>query len=171
MTVLKDAMLILLVEVTHLINECLDLSIMSDQWKVGTVSPIPKGSPSLNMGDYRPISVLPAPSKVIERLVYNQLVYYLECNRLLDERQHGFRKGHSTITAILELVQCLYEWVDIGDTVHCVFVDYSQAFDTLNHEMLCKKLRNIGFDRQIVTFLLVDNKAAKSAIKNHHYYP
>ena len=68
MTVLKDAMLILLVEITHLISECLDLSIMPDQWKVGTVSPIPKGSPSLNMDDYRPISVLPAPSKVIERL-------------------------------------------------------------------------------------------------------
>ena len=150
MKTLKDAMLILLVELTYLINVCLDKSIMPTQWKVGTVTPIPKGAPSLNMGDYRPISVLPAPSKVIERLVYNQLVYYLECNILLDKRQHGFRKNHSTVTAIIEVIQYLYERTDVGDTVHCAFVDYSKAFDTLDHEILCKKLGNIGFNRQIV---------------------
>ena len=90
MTILKDAMTILVVKFVHLINECLDKSIMPRQWKVGTVTPVPKGPPSLKMGDYRLISVLPAPSKVIERLVYNQLVYYLECNCHLDNRQHGF---------------------------------------------------------------------------------
>ena len=104
------------------------------------------------MGDYRPISVLPAPSKVIECLFYNQLVYYLECNHLLDSRQHGFRKDHSTATAILELVQYMYEKLDIGDTIHCVFIDYSKAFDTLDHDILCTKLNNIGFDRQVVSW-------------------
>ena len=83
MRVLKDAMVILLVEITHLINECLDRSIMPTHWKVGMVTP------TLNIGDYRPISVLPAPTKIIERLVYNQLVYYLECYLLLDRRQHA----------------------------------------------------------------------------------
>ena len=101
------------------------------------------------MGDYRPISVLPAPSKVIERLVYNQLVYYLECNGLLDNRQHGFRKDHSTATAILELVQYMFEKIDIGDTIHCVYIDYSKA---LNHDILCNKLGKIGFDRQVVSW-------------------
>ena len=125
MKTFKDAMLILLVEVTYLINVCLDKSIMPSQWKVGTVTPIPKGSPSLNMGDYRPISVLPAPSKIIERLVYNRLVYYLECNMLLDRRQHGFRKNHSTVTAIIEVIQYFYDRTDVGDTVHCAFIDYS----------------------------------------------
>ena len=84
MRVFKDAMSILLLELTYLINECLNLSIMPTEWKVGTVTPIPKGTPTLNMGDYRPISVLPAPSKIIERVVYNQLIYYLECKGLLD---------------------------------------------------------------------------------------
>ena len=83
MRVLKDAMVILLVEITQPINECLDRSIMPTQWKVGMVTP------TLNIGDYRPISVLPAPTKIIERLVYNQLVYYLECYLLLDRRQHA----------------------------------------------------------------------------------
>ena len=89
MRVIKDAMCILVLELTYLINECLDMLHMPQEWKVGTVSPIPKGIPSLQLGDYRPVSVLPAPSKVIERLVYNQLIYYLETNCLLDGRQHG----------------------------------------------------------------------------------
>ena len=150
--VLKEGLCILLVEFTHLINECLDLCVMPTEWKVGTVSPIPKGPPSLSMGDYRPISVLPAPSKVIERIVYNQLVYYLESNCLLDVRQHGFRKDHSTVSAIMEVVQFMYERLDEGYTVHCAYIDYSKAFDTLNHDILCVKLCNLGFSRQIVAW-------------------
>ena len=68
----------------------------------------------MNIGDYRPISVLPALSKVLERVVYNQLVYYLESNGLLDRRQHGFRKDCSTAIAILEVTQFLYESMDEG---------------------------------------------------------
>ena len=150
MQVFKEALLILLLEFTHLINECLNQSIMPTEWKVGTVSPIPKGTPSLNLGDYRPISVLPAPSKIIERVVYNQLVYYLECRGLLDNRQHGFRNNHSTASAVMEVAQFLYEGMDMGNTTHCAFIDYSKAFDTINHELLCLKLQNLGFDRQVV---------------------
>ena len=102
------------------------------------------------MGDYRPISVLPCPSKVIECIVHNQLTYYLDTNCLLDVRQHGFRKGHSTVTAIMTLTQLMYESIDKGDTSHCAFIDYSKAFDTLDHEILCIKLTNLGFDNQIV---------------------
>ena len=109
MSVLKNVSVILLIKLTHLINECLNLSVMPNDWKVSTVTPIPKGTTSLNVGDYRPISVLPAPSKVIERIVYNQLNYYLETNALLDNRQHGFRKGHSTASAIMEVTDYLYE--------------------------------------------------------------
>ena len=75
-----------------------------------TVSPIPKGIPSLNMGDYRPIAVLPAPSKIIERIVYNQLVYYLESNGLLDDLQHGFHKDHSTASAVMEFPISIQEY-------------------------------------------------------------
>ena len=144
MGILKDAMSILLVEFTHLINECLTSSVMPVAWKVGTVTPIPKGSTSLNVGDYRPISVLPGPSKVIERIVYNQLVYYLETNPLLDNRQHGFRKGFSTASAIMEVTDYIYESIDGGNYVHCAFIDYSKAFYTLkghsgqNLQILCE---------------------------------
>ena len=150
MRVLKDALEMLIIEFTHLMNECLTQCVMPRDWKKGTVSPVPKGRPTLIMGDYRPISVLPAPSKVLERIVYNQLIYYLECNSLLDPRQHGFRREYSTSSAIMEVVDYFFKKADQGHTIHCVYIDYSKAFDTLDHEILCKKLENLGFDRQIV---------------------
>ena len=150
MGVLKDAMSILLLEFTHLMNECLNSSVMPKSWKIGTVTPIPKGSASLNVGEYRPVSVLPCPSKVLERIVYNQLVYFSETNALLDKRQHGFRKGFSTASAIMEVTDFLYESIDNGCYVHCAFIDYSKAFDTLNHDILFVKLNNLGIGKGVL---------------------
>ena len=101
------------------------------------------------MGDYRPILVLPAPSKVIERLVYTQLVYYLECNSLLDNRQHGFRRNFSTFSAIMEVTQILFDNEDQGNIVHCVFIDYSK--ERIKY-FYCRKLQNLGFDKQMVNW-------------------
>ena len=151
MEVLKDILNILSLEFTHLINECLYASIiMPPDWKMGTVTPIPKGTASLNVGDYGQISVLPGPSKVIERVVYNQVVYHLESNSLLDKRQHGYCKGFSTALAILEVTTYLYENVDLGNYIHCAFIDYSKAFDTLDHDILYIKLKNLGFGVDVV---------------------
>ena len=63
----------MVVETTHLINDCLRHSIMPDLWKVGTITPLPKGKISTKPGDWRPVSVLPYPSKLIERVVNQQI--------------------------------------------------------------------------------------------------
>ena len=76
----------------------------------------------------------------------------MECNSLLDGRQHGFRRNFSTVSAIIEVTQFLFDNIDQGNIVHCAFIDYSKAFDTLNHEILCRKLHNLGFGRQIVSW-------------------
>ena len=87
---------------------------------------------------------------MIERAVYNQIVYYLESHGLLDRRQHGFRKDHSTSTAIFELLQYVYEGIDNRKFVGCIYVDYSKAFDTLDHVILCKKLERYGMCGNVV---------------------
>ena len=75
---LRDGLLCMNVELTHLINECLRLSIMPNLWKLGTITPMPKGKISMKPGDWRPVSVLPYPSKIIEKVVNHQLVYHFD---------------------------------------------------------------------------------------------
>ena len=149
---LKDALKILIIEFTHLINLCLDHGIMPKKWSVGTITPVPKVGISHAMSDYRPISVLPSPSKIIERAVYNQIVYHLESHGLLDKRQHGFRKDHSTCSAIFDLCQYFYDNLDKRQCISCVFIDYSKAFDTIDHEILCKKLELYGLSMGVIAW-------------------
>ena len=149
---LRDGFLCMIVEFTHLINECLRLSIMPKKWKIGTITPLPKGKISTNPGDWRPVSVLPFPSKVIERVVNHQLVYHFECNSYLYPNQHGFRRGLSTSTAIFDYVQFLYDSYDSIKSSSSVFIDYSRAFDTIDHTILCKKLKLYGLDLQALNW-------------------
>ena len=95
-----------------MINECLRLSIMPKKWKIGSITPIPKGKISTNPGNWRPVPVLSFPIKVIERVVNHQLVYHFECKSYLYLNQHGLRRGLSTSTAVFEYVQFLYDSYD-----------------------------------------------------------
>ena len=119
-------------------NKCLNMSIMPNLWKIGTITPGPKKSLSFNVSDYRPVSVLPAPSKIIEPAVPNQLTYHLESYGLLDHCQHVFKRDHSIGTAVFELVRCIYDKIDNKEYVGCIYVHYSKEFDTLDHTIPCK---------------------------------
>ena len=125
---------------------------MLNKWAVGTITPVPKAGISHSMSDCRPISVLPLPSKIIERAVHNQLIYHLESHGLLDKRQHGFRSDHSTCSAIFELCQYLYDSLDNRNSISCVFIDYSKAFDTIDHSILCKKLELYGLSNGVISW-------------------
>ena len=87
---------------------------------------------------------------MIERAVYNQLVYHFECNNYLCKNQHGFRKEHCTASAIFEYIQFLYDNFDQLNSTSSIFVDYSKDFDTIDHEILIKKLLLYKFDKNSV---------------------
>ena len=163
---LRDALLSLIPEMVYLVNECLRTCTMPHTWKIGHITPIPKSGASFYTINYRPISVLPAPSKIIERAVYNQIIYHLETHGLLDGRQHGFRCDHSTSSAIHTLVQDMYISNDRRETMMCVFIDYSKAFDTIDHEILCKKLMYYGLGTDMITWCKNYLSHRKQAVLN-----
>ena len=104
-------------------------------------------------GNYRPISILPAISKIMERILYNQLYNYLTEYGLLSSAQFGFRKSHSTATALLD---CTNEWyMNIDKKIFnlVVFIDLKKAFNNVNHGILVKKLKSYGIQGQALDIL------------------
>jgi hypothetical protein len=121
-----------LIAVTFLINQSLAEGLFPDDWKLAAVKPIPKSSNPSDMGDLRPISLLPCLSKVLEKVVCNQLTEYLEDNNILPERQSGFRRGHGTATALANVVDGLLVSRDQGMLSFLILLDFSRAFDSIN---------------------------------------
>ena len=113
-------------------------------FKISKVTPIFKSGSLSELGNYRPIAVISPFSKVLERLVYDQLVSYLERECLLFNFQFGFRKGYSTEYVILETVEKLKSAVDDKKITCGIFLDFFKALDTINHHILLEKLCKYG---------------------------
>lgn len=134
----------------------LNLSIRSGQypnaWKYASVIPIYKGGDKGCMNNYRPISILPIVSKILERAVHNDLYSYLDKNSMIPPCQSGFRPMHSTETTLHGLINnCLYA-VEHGQITGTVFIDLSKAFDSVNHNILLEKLHAMNLSASVVTW-------------------
>ena len=99
----KEAFTVLLPQVTHMFNLSLSTSIFPKEWKKALVVHIPKAGDATKVKNYRPISLLPLPGKMLEKLVHRQLSQHFETNSLLSKWQHGFREGHSTMHSVAQL--------------------------------------------------------------------
>ena len=96
------------------------------------------------LSNYRPTSVLPCFSKILERVMYNKLYGYLLKNKILYNKQFGFQKSNSTEHAIMQLSDQLYDSFNENKFTIGVFIDLSKAFDTVDHEILLQKLYHYG---------------------------
>lgn len=137
---------------THIVNFCLQNGVFPDCWKNAIVNPIPKTNCPMDFKDLRPISVLPTLSKVLEKAVVIQIREHMEKNSILPETQSGFRALHSCETALLNLTDDILRGFDKNKITVLVLIDFSKAFDTLNHEMLCAILKYYGFCDNVLKF-------------------
>lgn len=129
---------------THIFNLSVSSGIFPAAWKVALVIPIHKNGDKSNPGNYRPISLLPLFSKLLEKLVNKRLVSFLNKYNIIPDRQFGFRRGKSTEDAALLLTNTISNALDRNKLCLGVFLDLAKAFDTVSAPILLQKLHNIG---------------------------
>ena len=132
--------------VARLINFSFSSGSFPSRWKTAKVSPLYKNGDSRDVQNFRPVSVLPVLSKVIERHVHDSLYGYLTENNLIYPRQSVFRKNHSTDTALIQIIDELLFNLDKNRVIisGMVLVDYYKAFDMVDHGFLLDKLKVYG---------------------------
>ena len=151
--VLKDALIHLNDKFTQLINKSFHLGIVPDLWKCAKVSPLFKGGDRNFVTNFRPVSLLPLPSKIIEKIVHNRMTVFFDENDILDPNQGGFRKKHSTIDTIAHLTNDIFNGINSGKLTMSCFIDMAKAFDTVNHVILCKKICKLGLAGNILKWV------------------
>ena len=137
---LHDACDIIAPYLQYMINCSLQSGVIPASWKQSQVTPVYKDEDRTNPAHYRPISITPFISKMIERVVYDQVYAYLQTHECLYEHQSRFRSGFSTETALLHLVDSVLNELDRGNLTGILFLDFRKAVDTVNHARPLEKL-------------------------------
>nr|WP_253308705.1 reverse transcriptase family protein [Rickettsia endosymbiont of Ceutorhynchus assimilis] len=138
---------IIIYPLTKFINQCIESMYFPNILKCALVVPIYKGKGGRDdVGNYRPISLLPVLSKVFEKCISAQILHYFESNNLFTDAQHGFREQHSTVSSITEFVAGVLESFESLEYTSTIFCDLSKAFDCVSHVLLLSKLQAYSFD-------------------------
>ena len=148
--VLKYCGDIIIPSITYIINSSISTGIFPDKLKEARVLPIFKGGCNDKTENYRPISILPTISKIFERHIADQIHKYLDKTNVLHKTQSGFRKHHSTLTALTRLIDAWINDIDSGKLVGTVFLDLRKAFDLVDHDILIYKLKLYHFSEKSI---------------------
>ena len=137
---------------TELVNLSLNQGKFPYKWKHAKIFPLFKIGDFNSMTTYRPISILPVVSKVMERIVHKQLYDYLVNNNVLSEAQFGFRPCHSTASALGALTESWLRSIDEGLIIGALFIDLRRAFDTVDSSILLIKLQKLGMSNNALSW-------------------
>ena len=124
-----------------------------DKLKHANVIPIFKEGSRLIISNYRPISLLSNLNKIFEKIMYKRIYAFLEKHNILYDLQFGFRAKHSTTHALINITEKIRSALDSGKVACGIFIDLQKAFDTVNHDILLKKMNHYGFRGKINEWL------------------
>jgi len=143
---LKNVINSIITPLHHCVRVSLSTGIVPSQLKIAKVVPIFKSGDHTLMDNYRPISLLNNFSKIYEKVMANRLTSYIEENKLFSPSQYGFRKSHSTIHPLVQFMNTVSSALNKKHHVIAIFCDLRKAFDTVDHKILLKKLKQFGLE-------------------------
>ena len=143
-TIMNSVIELISTPLTHIINNSFSTGIVPTALKSAKVVPIFKQGSTEELSNYRPISILPCFSKLLEKIMYNRLYDYVIKMKILFPFQHGFQAGHSTSMSLLTIQDNISNVIDKKEFSIGVFLDVAKAFDTIDHDILLAKLENMG---------------------------
>lgn len=151
--------------ITHIINVCLLNNVFPENWKLSHVLPLPKINNPKDFKDLRPIHIISSLSKILEKAIYLQINNYISEHNLLPDHQSGFRSNFSCTTALMLICDDIINAVDRDELTALILLDYSKAFDCINHKILLAILHFLGFSRDTVEFFKNYLSSRKQIVK------
>ena len=131
------------------------------EWKLATVVPLPKDGDLSQCTNYRPISLLPMPGKILEQIIHNRINSFCDENNILVQYQGGFRKNHSTIGTVALHTNNLYNAINNKEYSIATYIDFLKAFYTVDHQILFRildKIRTKGNVQKLICNYLKNRK-------------
>ena len=167
-TILKAIYPSIINALTIIFNKSLSCGDFPINMKLAIVKPLYKGKNKLEINNYRPISLLPTISKILEKIVNFRLNNFFNKYNIIYEGQYGFRKNRSTIDAVLDLTGNIIEGFDRGMYTLALFLDMSKAFDSIKHDTLLKKLEFYGIRGTALKWITsyLSDRSLKVVFKN-----
>lgn len=154
----------------HILNSCILENTFPDAWKHAYVIPLPKVANPKQYSDLRPISLLSVLSKIFEKIINMQLRQHVNNHNILPAHQSGFRAGHSCETALLDITDSILSATDKGFVSVLTLLDFSKAFDTVDHNILTSILHYIGLNDDAASLLHSFLTSRTQAVKIKNFF-
>nr|VZI33573.1 unnamed protein product [Spirometra erinaceieuropaei] len=148
--ILKELAGVLAKPLSMLFHTSFEAGYLPPDWKSAWITPLYKGGSRVSANNYRPVSLTSICCKIMERIIKQQLMRFLEQNHLPSDSRHGFRKGRSCVT---NLLYCLEHWTRAVDMVHAIYIDFKKAFDSVPHHRLLYKLSRAGVRGKLLVWI------------------
>ena len=137
----------------NIFRRSLEETVIPQEWKRANVTAIFKKGAKWDPANYRPVSLTSQIGKIMERMIKEDIVHFLESNKLIKDSQHGFRNKRSCLTNLLEFMEKVAKYLDSGEPVDVIYLDFQKAFDKVPHFRLLARLEEIGITGKLLDWI------------------
>ena len=151
-------------------NISLSQVVLPEDWRVANVTPLHKKGSHSDTSNYRPVSITSLVCKILERIIYNRILSFLNKNKILSDNQHGFRRNRSCETQLLAAVNDWCEAIENKKSVDVIFLDFSRAFDSVPFNRLIYKLKSYGICGNVLNWVknFLTNRKQRVVVNNKY---